>query len=98
VWSLTGNHISNQAVNVHLKNCRGLVLTGNSIALSHERSILVEGGRHIVLGAHALDHNPDYKQETTDGISLRDCDGCIVNGVLLEGVRAGSEQAGGHWK
>jgi polygalacturonase len=95
MWTITGNHISNQAVNVHLKNCRGLVLTGNSVALSHERSILVEGGRHIVLGAHSLDHNPDYKQETTDGIRLHDCDGCVVNGVLLEGAKAGSEKEGG---
>jgi polygalacturonase len=95
MWTISGNHVSNQAVNVHLKNCRGVVLTGNSIALSHERSIVIEGGRHIVLGAHALDHNPDYKQETTDGITVRDCDGCILNGILLEGAKAGSEREGG---
>jgi hypothetical protein len=95
MWTVTGNHISNQTVNVHLKNCRGVVLTGNSIALSRERSFLIEGGRHIVLGAHSIDHNPDYKQETIDGVRLRDCDGCIVNGVLLEGVKAGSDKEGG---
>ncbi len=95
MWTITGNHISNQAVNLHLKNCRGMVLTGNSIALSHERSILIEGSRHIVLGPHSLDHNPDYGKETIDGITLRDCDGCTINGVLLEGARAGSEKEGG---
>jgi hypothetical protein len=95
MWTVSDNHISNQAVNVHLKNCRGMVLSGNSIALSHERSILVEGGRHIVLGPHSIDHNPDYKQETTDGICLHDCDGCNLNGLLLEGVKAGSEREGG---
>ncbi len=95
MWTVTGNHISNQAVNVHLKNCRGMVLTGNSIALSHDRSILMEGSRHIVLGPHSLDHNPDYGKETIDGITLRDCDGCIVNGVLLEGAKVGSEKEGG---
>src|SRR5262249_33771359 len=61
----------------------------------HERSILIEGGRHIVLGPHSIDHNPDYKQETIDGVRLHDCDGCIVNGVLLEGVKAGSDREGG---
>jgi hypothetical protein len=95
MWTVSGNHISNQAVNVHLKNCRGVVLTGNSIALSHERSILIEGGRHIVLGPHSLDHNPDYGKETIDGVALRDCDGCSLTGVLLEGARAGSEKEGG---
>lgn len=95
MWTVSGNHISNQAVNIHLKNCRGIVLTGNSVALSLQRSILIEGGRHIVLGAHSLDHNPDYKQETVDGITLRNCDGCILNGILLEGAKAGSEKEGG---
>lgn len=95
MWPVSGNHISNQEVNVHLKNCRGLVLTGNSIALSQRRSILIEGSRHIVIGPHSLDHNPDYTQETTDGITLRDCDGCSLTGVLLEGVKAGSEKEGG---
>lgn len=95
LFTVAGNHISNQEVNVHLKNCRGIVLTGNSIALSRRRNILVEHGRHIVIGPHSLDHNPDYKQPTTDGITLRDCDGCILTGLLLEGARGGDEKKGG---
>jgi hypothetical protein len=95
MFTITGNHISNQEVNVHLKNCRGVVLTGNSLALSGKRNLLVEGGRHVVIGANSFDHNPDYRQPTTDGITLRDCDGCSLTGVLLEGPAAGSEQAGG---
>jgi hypothetical protein len=95
MWTVTGNHISNQTVNVHLKNCRGVVLTGNSIALSGRRNVLVERSRYIVVGPHSLDHNPDYKGETVDGISLRDCDGCQLTGVLVEGANAGSEKEGG---
>jgi hypothetical protein len=95
LFTVAGNHISNQEVNIHLKNCRGVVLTGNSIALSRRRNILVERGRHIVIGPHSLDHNPDYKQPTTDGITLRDCDGCILNGLLLEGAQGGDEKQGG---
>src|SRR5262249_23310978 len=76
-------------------NCRGVVLTGNSVALSRRRNILVEHSRHVVIGPHSLDHNPDYKQATTDGITLRDCDGCILSGVLLEGSRAGDDKEGG---
>jgi parallel beta-helix repeat protein len=95
LWTITGNHISNQTVNVHLKNCRGVVLTGNSLCLGQNRNILVEGGRHIVIGPHSLDHNPDYKGSTTDGITLRDCDGCIVTGVVVESSSAGSKKHGG---
>ena len=97
MFAITGNHISNQEVNVHLKNCRGIVLSGNSLALSNRRNVLIEGSRHIVVGPHALDHNPDYKKmgDVVDGVSLRDCDGCSLTGVLVEGAVAGSEKKGG---
>jgi polygalacturonase len=93
----TGNHISNQEVNVHLKNCRGVVLSGNSLALSKKRNLLIEGSRHIVVGPHSLDHNPDYRRmgDVVDGVTLRDCDGCSLNGILVEGAVAGDEKAGG---
>jgi hypothetical protein len=95
LWSITGNHISHQAVNIHLRDCRGIVLTGNSLALGHERSILIERGRHIVLGPHSLDDNPDYKGDSTDGIRLQDCDGCSLTGIILEGSSAGNDKEGG---
>lgn len=95
MWTVTGNHISNQEVNIHLKNCRGMVLTGNSIALSQKRSILIEGCGHIVVGPTSLDHNPDYGKETIDGVTLRDSEGCTLNGLLVGGARAGSEKEGG---
>jgi parallel beta-helix repeat protein len=97
MFAVTGNHISNQEVNIHLKNCRGVVLGGNSLALSHRRNVLIEGSRHIVIGPHSLDHNPDYKKlgDVVDGIALRDCDGCSLTGVLAEGAVAGDEKAGG---
>ncbi len=93
----TGNHISNQEVNIHLKNCRGVVLSGNSLALSGRRNLLIEGSRHIVVGPHSLDHNPDYRRtaDVVDGITLRGCDGCSLMGVLIEGAAAGDEKAGG---
>ncbi|HEX5272244.1 MAG TPA: right-handed parallel beta-helix repeat-containing protein, partial [Gemmataceae bacterium] len=97
MFAVTGNHISNQEVNVHLKNCRGVVLSGNSLALSHRRNVLIEGSRHVVVGPHSLDHNPDYRKlgDVVDGITLRDCDGCSLTGVLAEGAVGGDEKAGG---
>jgi parallel beta-helix repeat protein len=97
MFAVTGNHISNQEVNVHLKNCRGVVLSGNSLALSRRRNVLIEGSRHVVVGPHSLDHNPDYKNmgDVVDGIALRDCDGCSLTGVLAEGAVGGDEKAGG---
>jgi parallel beta-helix repeat protein len=96
MFAVTGNHISNQEVNIHLKNCRGVVLSGNSLALSGRRNLLIEGSRHIVVGPHSLDHNPDYRRaaDVLDGIALRSCDGCSLNGVLIEGAAAGNDKAG----
>jgi len=95
LWTITGNHISNQTTNIHLKNCRGIVLSGNSVAAGQEHAFLLEGCRSIVLGPHSLDHNPDYKIETRDGIRLSDCEGTTITGLLMEGVRAGSDKEGG---
>jgi hypothetical protein len=97
MFAVTGNHISNQEVNVHLKNCRGVVLSDNSLALSRRRNLLIEGSRHVVVGPTSLDHNPDYRRlgDVVDGITLRGCDGCALHGVLVEGAVAGDEMAGG---
>ena len=44
----TLENISNQMVNIHLTNCRGVVLSDNSVVLGRERSIILDGCRHIV--------------------------------------------------
>jgi parallel beta-helix repeat protein len=95
MWAITGNHVGNQEVNVHLVNCRGVVLSGNSLAVSRRRSILIEGARQIVVGPHSLDRNPDYKGEIVDGVSLRDCEGVSLTGVMSVGSAAGSDKEGG---
>ncbi len=95
LWSITGNLISSQNVNVHLENCRGIVLSGNSIFSGHERSLLFEGCRHLVVAQQSLDRNPDYKGVITGGITLRDCDGIILNALQMSGTEAGAAEAGG---
>ncbi|MFO0881320.1 MAG: right-handed parallel beta-helix repeat-containing protein [Gemmataceae bacterium] len=92
LWTITGNHISNQEVNIHLRGCRGITLTGNSLVMGHTRSMVLEHCQHVVVGHHSLDNNPDYKRTTIDGITLRDCDGCIVDGVIVD---AAGPEAGG---
>lgn len=95
MFTVTGNHISNQEVNIHLVNCRGVVVEGNSVAVARRRSIVIDGCRHVVVGPNSLDHNPDYKGEIVDGVTLRNADGCSFTGVLVEGSSAGSEKEGG---
>ena len=95
LWSITGNLISSQNVNVHLQNARGVVLSGNTIFSGHERSIVLEGCRHIVVAQQSLDRNPDYKGEIAGGVTVSDCDGVILNALQLSVAESGSAAAGG---
>lgn len=93
-WTISGNLISSQRLNVHLQYTRGVVITGNSFYSGHERTLLVQQSDSIVVGANVIDRNPDYRVETGDGVVFEGCDGCLMTGVLLVGTRAPEVQAG----
>lgn len=98
LWTIVGNHISNQEVNIHLKNARGVSITGNSFCLGAKHSFLVEGSQNIVIGSNSIDRNPDYyrsKDTWLNGITLRGCEGVVLSGTLVDGAESGSEVEGG---
>jgi parallel beta-helix repeat protein len=100
LWTIIGNHISNQEVNIHLKNVRGVTITGNSFCLGESRTLLLEGCKHIVVSGNSLDRNPDYYQRQANdgmanGVTLRNCEGVILSGLMVDGSAAGSESEGG---
>jgi len=94
-WTITGNIISDQQVNVWLRHCRGVTLTGNAIASAYEHSILVEHCRDIVVGSNVLDHNPDYTGAIVDGIRVARSAGVNLQNLILDGCRAGGPDEGG---
>lgn len=95
LWSITGNLIGNQTTNVHLENCRGITLTGNHIYTGKERTILVEASRHIVIGANSLDQSHNFGRDFANGITVRDSDGVVLSGLILDRAKSGSADAGG---
>ena len=95
LWTIAGNVLQSQAVNLLLRRCRGVAVTGNSFASGYERSIVVEQCRHMVIGSNTFDHNPDYDGERTDGITIRGSAGITLSGLILEDTRAGGPEAGG---
>ena len=98
LWTIAGNHISSQEVNSHLKNARGVTITGNSFCLGAKRSVLIEDSQNIVASANSIDRNPDYyrNQDTwLNGITLRGCEGVILNGLLVDAAESGSADEGG---
>jgi hypothetical protein len=95
LWTIAGNILQDQQVNVWLRHCRGVSVTGNSFATAYERSLVLEHCRHIVIGSNTFDHNHDYTGSRIDGIRIVGSAGINVQNVILEGCRAGGPDDGG---
>lgn len=95
LWTISGNVLQDQGVNVLLRSCRGVVITGNSFAVGLERSLVIERSRQVVVSGNTFDHNPDYKGDHLDGISIRDSAGITLSNLILEATRSGTRESGG---
>src|SRR6185437_3985230 len=97
LWTIAGNVLQSQSVNLLLRSCRGVAVTGNSFAQGFERSIVLDKCRHVVLSANTIDHNPDYSYgaDHVDGITVTGSAGIVLASLILENVRAGSPEGGG---
>jgi hypothetical protein len=95
LWTIQGNLISSQTVNIHVRHCRGMVISGNTIFSAAERNVLLENSRHIVVAQQSQDRNPDYKGELAGGVTVRECDGVVLNALQIHGAEGGSADAGG---
>lgn len=96
MWAITGNLIGSQAVNVHLQSARGVTLTGNHLYSAHQRNVLIEDSRNIVLSANCFGHNPDYKdKEICTGIEIANSEDCVLSGMLIEDCAGGLNTVAG---
>lgn len=89
-FAIADNALSDVAVNVHLKNARGVTITGNTMWKGFRHNLLVEDSSNIVIGANLFDRNPDYRpydsQNTIrlEGVSDATLTGLHLNGTLGE--------------
>jgi hypothetical protein len=95
LWTIAGNIIQSQDINLLLRSCRAVVVTGNSFCSGYDRSIILDRCRNIAIGTNTLDYNPDYGGDRIDGITIRDSAACSLKGLIVESVRAGSPESGG---
>ncbi|MEO6807638.1 MAG: right-handed parallel beta-helix repeat-containing protein, partial [Isosphaeraceae bacterium] len=95
LWTIAGNILQDQMVNLLLRSCRGITITGNSFASAFDRSILLDKCRHIVIGSNIFDHNPDYQGDRIDGITIRKSSAVSLSNLILESTRAGDADSGG---
>jgi polygalacturonase len=88
--TITGNILSDVQVNVHLKNARGVTLTGNTFWMGFEHDLLVEDSSNVVVGPNNLDRNPRYEGQgrtARGGVTFRRSRDCTITGLLVSGVR-----------
>lgn len=88
--TITGNVLSDIQINVHLKNARGVTLTGNTFWMAYQHDLLVEDSSNVVIGPNNFDRNPRYNygtsQQTKGGVVLRGARDCTLTGLHVNGV------------
>jgi hypothetical protein len=88
--TITGNVLSDVKVNLHLKDCRGVAITGNTFWMGYEHDLLIEDCSNIVVGPNNFDRNPRYAYGNTaqanNGVVIRNSVDCTLMGLHITGV------------
>ncbi|MBI5772839.1 MAG: right-handed parallel beta-helix repeat-containing protein [Verrucomicrobia bacterium] len=89
--TITGNVLSDVQVNIHLKNARGVTITGNTLWEGYAHDLLIESCNNIIVGPNNFDRNPRYgaypQRDSKLGVVFRDSRDCTLTGVQIFGVR-----------
>jgi hypothetical protein len=94
--AITGNLIGSQTHNIHLVNCRGVSISGNSLYSAAGHTLWLEDCANIVVGNNNIDWNPDHKKKyLVDGILIDRCKGVTLSNTIIENSFQGSSQSGG---
>jgi parallel beta helix pectate lyase-like protein/pectate lyase-like protein len=80
--AITGNLLGSQETVLHLRSCRGVVVSGNAIYSGYHRAIWAEDAEHLVIGSNSIDHNPEYRGKSTDTILLEHCRNVALTGLV----------------
>jgi hypothetical protein len=88
--TITGNVLSDVKVNVHLKDCRGVVIADNTFWQGYTHNLLVEDCSNIVISPNNFDRNPRYDygntQDANNPLVLRNCEDCTLTGLHITNV------------
>ena len=89
--TITGNVMSDVQVNVHVKDARGVTISGNTFWSGFAHDLLIESSQNIVVSGNNLDRNPRYivnntKDEEDNGIVIRASSESSLLGNVVRGV------------
>ena len=83
--------LSDVQVNIHLKDCRGVAVTGNTVWMGFCHNLLVEGCHSVVVGPNNFDRNPRYaygeSANAKNSLVFRNCEACTLTGLHVTTVR-----------
>lgn len=85
------NVFSDVQINLHIRNARGITVTGNTFWAGYERDLLVEDSAHVVIASNNFDRNPRYLlsgavESESNGLLFTRCETCVINGNIVSGV------------
>jgi hypothetical protein len=88
--TITGNVLSDVQVNVHLKDCRGVAIMGNTFWMGYQHNLLIENCSNIVVGPNNFDRNPRYNYgnalEANNSLVVRNSEDCTLTGLHITNV------------
>ncbi|MBM3997406.1 MAG: hypothetical protein FJ303_25150 [Planctomycetes bacterium] len=91
LFTISGNLLGSQAKVLDLHACRAVVIDGNSIYSGYRHAIWAERAEHLVIGANSIDHNPEYRGNSTDQVILRECRNVSMTGLLMQHTRPAND-------
>jgi hypothetical protein len=90
--TISGNILSDVRFNIHLRQVRGVTITGNTMWKAYDRNVLVEDCTRVVLGSNVYDRNPRYGygdgSDAKLGIAFRNSSSCILTGEQIVGTKS----------
>jgi hypothetical protein len=84
LFAITGNLLGSQETVLHLQACRGVTVSGNCIYSGYRHALLAEDSEHLVIGPNSLDHNPEYRGNSTDLVVLQRCRNVVLTGLVQQ--------------
>ena len=86
------NVFSDVAVNVDIRDSRGVTISGNTFWMGYQYNLRVENSEQIVVGPNAFERNPAYdygtSKETKNAVLFKNCRDCTLNALHIQGVRS----------
>src|SRR5205814_5383570 len=88
--TIADNVLSDVDVNVHLKDCRGVTVVGNTFRGGFKHDLLIEDSTNVVVGPNNLDRDPRYSAEdrgrANHGVVVRNFADNTLTGLHINGT------------